>query len=266
MRLDFPSIITPVQLPPFKLWSGCDSDRFPGESVMTCWKEYDIITFLADFGEYETPDTTILDDREKERERTFKTDHFKKRFIVSRIILKQILKQIVGKEIGSNIVLGQENNGRVILQGRTDIHISLSYSGTSIALTLGKKKVGSDIELIRPLTMRKIQSCSFFEKKSGDEKELTLYYLQQWTMMEAYAKLRDMNLYPIIRERYWLKDTHFISYLINEQSVLSIASGSPTDNSALFRIIPEGPIPGSLREVKVVGKSVIFNGDIHARS
>jgi len=195
---------------------------------------YDVVTLLADLRLYDFSVPAHLDSQEKERERTLKTDYFKKRFIVSRAVMKPVLQHLVGETMVSHHLLERGENGRLKVHGRPDIFISLSYSGTCIALTLGKQKTGCDIEMVRPLDIRKIRSCSLFDQKPGNEKEQTLHFLQQWTMVEAYAKLRDMNLYPLLKERYYFNDTHFVSYQADRHSVLSLASDSPLKKNVLL--------------------------------
>jgi 4'-phosphopantetheinyl transferase len=264
--LDSQHTITPIHPPILKLWLECASERFTIEGVKTCWDASDAVAILADIEEYDTPDSIILDSGEMEREHTFKTKYFKKRFRVSRFILKQILKQIVGEGIGPNLILSQQNKGRVILHGRPDIYISLSYSGNWVALALGKQKIGTDIEIIRQLHMRKILSCPIFDEQEDEEKAKSFHFLQQWTMMEAYAKLRDINLYPLIKERYCLNDTQFISYLIDNQSVLTFATDSPIRNATLMRIKPKDFILDSPREEIIAALSTVSDGDNHAHS
>ncbi len=88
-----------------------------------------VITFLADRGIYSDTLYHALEESEKEQVRSFKSDYFKKRFTVSRYLLKHILHPIVGTDDPSDIRLGKERKGRVVLPARPDIGISLSYSG-----------------------------------------------------------------------------------------------------------------------------------------
>ncbi len=198
----------------------------------------DVVTLLADIRLFDFSVPAHLDSQERERERTLKSDYFKKRFIVSRAVMKPVLQHLVGESMVSHNLLEREENGRLKVHGRPDIFISVSYSGTCIALTLGKQKTGSDIEMVRPLDIRKIRSCSLFDQKPGNEQEQTLHFLQQWTMVEAYAKLQDMSLYPLLKERYFFKDTHFVSYQTDHHLVLSLASDSPLKKNVLLWIDP----------------------------
>jgi 4'-phosphopantetheinyl transferase len=209
---------------------------------------------------------SILSYEERERVRTFKSEYFKQRFIVSRSLMKAVLQEIVGETMAPGLIVRQETPGRVILQGRSDIFLSLSYSGTCLALTLGKQKIGSDIEMLRQPEMRKIRSCPLFDMKPGNKKEHTLHFLRQWTMVEAYAKLRDMNLYPLINERFNFNNTSFISYLIDNRAVLSLAADSPAGKSALLWMNPEDWLSDSSSEKNTAGLSEIPDGDTYACS
>jgi 4'-phosphopantetheinyl transferase len=215
---------------------------------------------------YDLSFRTILSEREKERERNFKSEYFRQRFIVSRSLMKAVLQEIIGETKASRLSLRQKTRGRVFLHGRSDIFLSLSYSGTSLALTLGKQKIGSDIEMVRQLDLRKVRACPLFDMKPESKKEPILHFLHQWTMLEAYAKLRDMNLYPIIHERFYFNDTRFISYLIDNQVILSLASDSPAGKSALLWIDPKDWFSASSLEKNTLGSSATPGGETYARS
>ena len=58
-------------------------------------------------------------------------------------------------------------------------------------------------------------------------------------MLEAYAKLRDLPLYPLVKERFQLADTHFLSYCIDRRTILSLATGSPLLKTILLWTDPE---------------------------
>ncbi len=154
-----------------------------------------------------------------------------------------------------------------MVHGRPDIFISLSYSGTCIAVSVAKRKMGSDIEMVRPLDIRKVRSCFFFEDSLyKNEKERRCHFLQVWTMMESSAKLCDISLYPLINERFFSVDTHFVSYYINRQAILTLAyKGSPVKEILLW-IDPEQWRHISSSGKKVACPPAITDGDSCARS
>ncbi len=213
------------------------------------WKDYDVITFLIDLDTCTLSSYPILDTGEKEREKTYKSGYFRKRFAVSRSTIKQILQPILGTTQASDIHLGTEKKGRVTIDGRPDIFISLSYSGTYIALTVAKQKIGSDLEMVRSLNIQKTKSSAFFSCTKGcNEDDRTLTFLHQWTMLESFVKLRDVSLYPLLKERFNVDGVHFTSYLINQRFILSLASEEPHLDCVVLRICPESWHHGSTDE------------------
>jgi 4'-phosphopantetheinyl transferase len=223
--LDLACIPLPETLPVLIPWSqdasnGCAFDRIP-----ELWKSCDIITVLADLDTYLPCLFDNLDPSEKAQEQKFRTEYFKKRFTLSRSILKQIIRPILGAGNRSDIGLDKDK-GRIIIPGIMDIFISLSYSGPLIAISVGKQKIGSDIEVIRPLHAKKITRCPFFKNNPcTDEKERLVQVIQVWTMVESYAKLYDKNPYPLLDSCSFFYTANFISYCINQHSVFTLVSG-----------------------------------------
>jgi len=251
-------------LPPLQTWSGNTQNRCRFDKILTYWKACDVITFLADLGMYNASLYNFLDDREKEREQKFKTDYFKKRFTISRSIIKLILMNILDTGNISDIVLNKKKNGRILVRGRQDMYISLSYSGTCIALSVGKRKFGSDIEVLRPVEIRKIKSCPLFYDtncRNGKEQIRNVFHL--WTVVEAYAKLYARNPYQILNYRVLPDDAHFVSYCINHHSILSLAFSSDQMRDALLWIDP-GTFSQAITNAAC--SSTISDGDTHVRA
>jgi 4'-phosphopantetheinyl transferase len=261
---------TPISAapPPLSPWSGTALNRCAHEEIPAYWDASDILTFLADLGMH--TDSTlplILDRKEKEQEQVFKTKYFKERFTVSRSILKHILAPILEANDPTTILLSKEKEGRIMVHGRPDIFISLSYSGTCIAVSVAKRKIGSDIEVVRPLGIRKARRYSLVEDSAGNNrKEGSSHFLQVWTMMESYAKLCDMNLYPLIQDRFFFGDARFVSYLIDRHTILTLAyKGDPLKDTLLW-IDPEHWQHCSSSEKNIAQSSAITDGDICVRS
>jgi 4'-phosphopantetheinyl transferase len=195
------------------------------EEIPVYWEANDVITFLANLGMYHTSLYDVLDSSEKEQAQKFKSEYFKKRFTTSRSILKYILQPILVTNNPSEILLEKEKKGRVKIPGRPDIFISLSYSGPYIAITLGKQKIGSDMEVVRPVRANKIESCQIFiDYPQTDERQYRWQLIHVWTLVESYAKLYDKNSYLHLKSCSALKDTNFVSYCINKHLIFSLAS------------------------------------------
>jgi 4'-phosphopantetheinyl transferase len=216
---------------------------------------------------YDAARYQYLDAAEKEQVLRFKSEYFKKRFTVSRSILRQILNSIPGTENNADIVLTREKNGRISVRDRQDICISLSYSGSCIALTVGKRKIGSDIERVRPVEVRKIRSSPLFAGGTGGNgKDQNQHLLHVWTVLEAYAKFHDMSLYPLTQDRFFLPDAHFVSYLIDQRSILSLASDSRPIKDTLLWMDPGCGLVPCGGENTATGSSPLINGDAYVRT
>jgi 4'-phosphopantetheinyl transferase len=211
--------------PPLRSWSGNSLNRCLFDEIPVFWEANDVITFLADIGMYHHGLYDTLECCEKEQEQKFKTEYFKKRFTVSRILLKHILQQVLGTNEPSDILLGKEKKGRIIIPGRPDICISLSYSGPYVAISVGKQKIGCDIEVLRQIKDHKITSCPvFIHCNWTDVREHLQQVIQVWTLIEAYAKLYDENPYSLLNQNAFFKEANFVSYCIDKHVIFSLAS------------------------------------------
>ena len=212
--------------PPLSSLSGNSMNQCLFEEIPVYWETNDVITFLVDLGMHHPLLFDVLDNREKEQAQKFKTEYFKKKFTVSRSILKHILQHILGVKDTSDILLGKEKKGRIILHNRPDIFISLSYSGPYIALTVGKQKIGCDIEVLRPIKDNKIAFCPIFiNYQCMDDKKHIWQVIHVWTLVESYAKLYDENPYSLLNPSAVFKEVNFFSYCINKHLIFSLASG-----------------------------------------
>jgi 4'-phosphopantetheinyl transferase len=224
-----------LSLPPIILWKGNTTNRCAFDEILSYWKDYDTITFLVDLGIYHRSLRTFLDPHEREKELLFKPVISQKRFVLSRTILKHILHPILQTGNIADIILIRKENGGILVKGYPAIYISLSYSGTSIAITVGKRKIGSDIELLRSVNIRKIRSYPLFNAKNcRDEEESLRHFFHAWTLVEAYAKLHDRNPYPFLLCRDLPQDADFVSYCVNNSSIFSLASGPERGKDALL--------------------------------
>jgi 4'-phosphopantetheinyl transferase len=227
--------------PPIIPWKATDENKCAYEQILSYWKIYDTLTFLVDLGIYHPSFSTFLDQNEKEKELQYKTTISRKRFVVSRTIIKHILKHILQTPNLSDTVLTRKKYGRIHINDFPGIFISLSYSGTCIAITFGKQKIGSDIEMVRPVDIRKIRSYPLFaDDSSRNEKERIRHFLQMWTLLEANAKLHDRSTYPCLIEKDFPPDVNFVSYCINTTSIFSLASGMDPVRDTLLWLDTDG--------------------------
>lgn len=213
-------------LPPLRSWSRTSENKCLFEEIPTYWEANDTITFLVDLRISSPAFHDDLDNNEKEQEQKFKTEYFKKRFTISRSLLKRILQPVLGADNPSDILLSKEKRGRVIVPGRPEICVSLSYSGPFTAISIGKQKIGCDIEVVRPVKTRIIESSPVFIHYNclNDRKSLQ-QVIQAWTLIESYAKLHDKNPYPLLNSCALFRDENFVSYYIDNHVIFSLASG-----------------------------------------
>jgi 4'-phosphopantetheinyl transferase len=251
---------------PFRAWSKHPENRCAPDEIPAYWKTHDVLTFLADTGMYNASLYQGLDSAEKEQVLQFKSDYFKKRFAVSRSLVKCILRHIPGTGNRDDIVLSRAKKG-ILVDGRQDIFMSLSYTGSCIAITVGKRKIGSDIERVRPVNIMKIRSSPLFDgSKCRNKKEESLQALHVWTLVEAYAKLRDRTPYPLLNSSGLLHDTSFVSYCVDQQAILSLAyEGTPMKDTLLW-IDPGCRLASCGVENKADSLPPLIDGDTYVRA
>jgi len=266
MGLESPCTDMTALPPPLIPWSKHPENRCAPDEIPAYWKTHDVLTFLADTGMYDASQFQGLDSAEKEQVLQFKSDYFKKRFAVSRSLVKCILRHIPGTGNRDDIVLSRGKKG-ILVDGRQDIFISLSYTGSCIAITMGKRKIGSDIERVRPVDIRKLGASPLFDNlMSGNGKNHNQHLLHGWTLVEAYAKLRDMSLYPLVENRFFLPDAHFVSYLIDRRSILSLAYDSRPMKDILLWVDPGSRPAASFAGRKAACLPPLPDGDTYVRA
>jgi len=203
---------------------------------------YDSTTFLVDVGIYHPRFHNLLTQEEKERELRYKTVISRQRFVVSRTILRHILLDILSEENIDNIVLLRNEHGRILVKDHPSVYISLSYSGPCVAITVGKRKLGSDLELIRPVCDEKIASSPLFNNYPSRQEERVCRIIHTWTLIESCAKLYDKNPYPLLNEGNLFTRAYFASYCINRHMIFSVASDKEKFTDALVWLDTSGII------------------------
>ena len=145
--------------------------------------------------------------------------------------------------------------------------MSLSYTGSCIAITVGKRKIGSDIERVRPMALRKIRSIPLFNSVTGRTgKDQNKKPLHIWTLLEAYAKFHDMSVYPLTQDRFFLPGTHFVSYCIDQRFILSLASDARPMKEILLWIDPACKLASSSAGKKAAISPPLPDGDTYVRA
>jgi phosphopantetheinyl transferase len=183
--------------------------------------------------------------------------------VVSRSLVKGILRHIPGTGKRERVVLDRAKKG-MLVRGRPDLFVSLSYSGSCIAFSVAKTKIGIDIETAHAGEIGKIRSSPLFNgSKCRTGQDESLLALHVWTLVEAYAKLRDTNPFPLLASPTFFPDAGFVSYCIDKQAVLSLAWDPGRIQDALLWIDPQTfPLTGKTKP----GSSSLSGGDTYVRS
>ncbi len=230
-----------ARLPPLKPWSKDAETRCDNDDILRCWTAQDAVTFLLDLGIYRPALHDLLTKDEKERELRFKPAISRRRFVVSRTILKHILSEILQEEDPAEIVLTRNADGRVLVEDNPQVYLCLSYYGTTIAVTVGKRKIGSDLEGVRPVRATKITASPVFHCYPGAQGEDRMQQVVHlWTLVESYAKLYDTNPYPLLNRCAPFEDADFVSYCIDRRTIFSLASAGGPVTEALVWLDREG--------------------------
>ncbi len=105
--------------------------------------------------------------------------------IAARFVLSELLHSHFLEDMSDKI--SADENGKPYIIGRPDIFISLSHSKGTVAVAVGEKPLGIDIELIRPVSGKlKKRVCK--EAPETDEE-----FFRVWTLKEAYLKAAGIS-------------------------------------------------------------------------
>lgn len=151
------------------------------------WEQNNILILLIDLDTYNNFNTEHLDISEKKYLEILKTSYFKKRYIISRLVLKEIIYSLLKEQFSfknqslSEIHTYKDEFGRIHLtyERQTDarerdhseedpskknrdeknhnkLHVCISYTSNIISLAISKVELGVDIELKKPLSLQKL--------------------------------------------------------------------------------------------------------------
>lgn len=233
--------MVPAVLPHLMPWSKNPQNRCEYDDIFSFWTAHDAITFLIDLEIYHWNLHDFLTKDEKAQLLRIQSLISRQRFVVSRIILKHILSEVLLKESINDIILMRCKDGGILVKDTPHVYISLSYYGTSVAITVGKRKLGNDIEGVRPVHDKKITASPIFRKYSGADGSGRLQQvIHVWTLVESYAKLHDKNPYPLLNDCSAFRDVNFVSYCINQQMILTLASNQKSLTELLVWLDIEG--------------------------
>jgi 4'-phosphopantetheinyl transferase len=194
------------------------------------WKKNDILIFFVDMDNYDILSIDYLNNAEREHLERLQTKYFRKRFIVSRVVLKHILCHLLNIGSVKEISTYKDNFGEVHILNQEKLYICMSYSENITTLSISKVKIGIDIEIKRSLalknTLKYLQLTSSYLDKSASDTD----FLKAWTIKEAYCKFSNKSLLSILNKESQLNNACCSNYLFDNKYVFSIVADSDSYN------------------------------------
>jgi len=207
------------------------------ENIPHLWKQNDVLVFLIDLDNYDTLSydtlsTGYLNNIERDHMEKLQTVYFKKRYIISRMVLKHVLCHLLNKSSVMEISTYKDECGEVHILNHKELHICISYSENIVTLAISKVKVGIDVEIERSLalknTLKYLRITSSCTEKSASDSDI----LKIWTMKEAYCKFSNKSMLSILSKEPDFNNACCSSYVLDSKYIFSVVtdSGSHTIN------------------------------------
>lgn len=152
------------------------------------------------------------------------TNHFKKRYIVSRTVLKHIICKVANEQSASEISTYKDENGKVCILDHNELCTCVSYTKNLAALAISKVDVGIDIEFTRKLALKGTFKNLHKETSIMDETVNETDLLKIWTLKEAYSKFSNKKMYLIFNKKLDLSSVNHSTYFLDNRYVLSIVT------------------------------------------
>jgi len=207
------------------------------ENIPDLWKKNEILILLINLNSYNILSTEHLDKTEKEHLETLKTNYFKKRYLVSRMVLKNVVMYIQGDILKgqslSDIGTYNDKYGKVHIRNHRELNICISYTENIASLAISKVEVGIDIELKKVICPGKISKCLCIKASEAEDFGNEPDLLRIWTLKEAYCKFSNKTLLSTLIRELDLSDVFHSSFILNDKYILSVISDA---NSHLLNI------------------------------
>jgi 4'-phosphopantetheinyl transferase len=199
------------------------------ECIPYLWQQSDVLIFLVDLDNYDTFSTNYLNRIELEYLERLHTSYFKKRYIISRTVLKNILCTITKERFASEISTYKDKYGRICIHNHSDLHTCISYTESLAVIAISKVYVGIDIELARKLILK--NGFKNLNKKTSliDETVSENDLLKTWTLKEAYSKFSNNKMHLIFNKELDLSSVSHLTYILDSKYVFSIVTHSESD-------------------------------------
>ncbi len=196
------------------------------EHIPYLWERSDVLILLVDLDNYDTFNTDCLGRIEMEHLEGLQTSYFKKRYTVSRTVLKHILCSILNERSTSDISTYKDGHGRVCIHNHNELYICISYTESIAAFAISKIEVGIDIELGRTLALK--NTLKYLREKPSftDEPLSKTDLLKTWTLKEAYYKFSNKNMLPNLNKDLDLSSVSHSSYVLDNKYIFSVITRS----------------------------------------
>ncbi len=208
----------------------------PLENIPQLWEQNDVLIFLIDLDNYETLSMECLNSIESEQLDKLQTIYFKKRYIVSRMVLKHVLCLILKKSSALEISTYKDECGKVHILNHKEVHICISYSENVVTLAISKVEVGIDVEIKRPLALK--NTLKYFQKTSScaDKSVVEADILKRWTLKEAYCKFSNKDMYSIFSKEPDFNNICYSSYVLDNKYIFSVITDSDPHTINISRL------------------------------
>lgn len=196
------------------------------ENIPCLWEKNDILIFFIDMDNYNALNTESLSSIEKEYLEKLQTSYFKKRFIVSRVVLKHILCTLLKMDSVLSISTYKDSYGEVHIIDLKDLHICISYSENIAALAVSKVKIGIDIETKRPLELKNTLKYLRNEQLYSDGSVADDDFLKIWTLKEAFSKFSNKSMFSFLNTEPDFDNASYSHFVLDEKYIFSIVAES----------------------------------------
>ncbi len=209
------------------------------ENIPDLWGQNDILIFLVDLDDYSTLCTEHLDDMEMESLGRLKTGYFRKRYIISRMVLKYILCNILKGQSVSDMATYKDKCGKVRVRNHEELHVCISYTENIVALAVSTFELGVDIEVIKKRSLTNISKYLNKTTLQTDKSVNCLDLLTTWTLKEAHCKFSNKSIFSTFYRELDLNNVSHSSYIIYNEYILSLitSEGWHTINISLLEKI-----------------------------
>jgi len=135
---------------------------------------------------------SCLTRKEKNRFSSFKNSRASLLYLAGKYFIKKIISEKTKTPI-EKIIIKTTKFGRPILHKPKikNFNFNISHSGEYVAIAIGNKKIGVDIEKIKPIGMEIAKNCFAPEEleyiQKNKKNQLVIFYTI-WTLKESYIK------------------------------------------------------------------------------